>query len=254
METLVISPWLLAAILFIVAFLYSSVGMGGGSSYTAMLAIFGASQLAIPSISLTLNIIATSIGSFNFIRKGHASARLIAPFLVSSIPMAWLGGQLALPRLAFYSLLLASLVAVAIRIYSPGDTSFRLAFTPASRVIVSLLLGATLGFIAGAVGIGGGIYLVPLIIMLGLGTTKQAAAAGVIFIWVNSVTGIVSRFEADRLQLDYITPLIIAVVFGSLLGSSLGAGRFSSKRTEQFLGVVILIAIVLLARKTWLLI
>ena len=249
MEALAISPWLLAALFFVVAFLYSSVGLGGGSSYTALLALFGASPVSIPSISLTLNISVSSISAFNFIRKGHASLKLILPFLLSSIPLAWIGGQLALPKIIFYSLLLVSLLIVAARIYSPNETRWHCHFSPARAMIVSVISGAVLGFVAGAIGIGGGIYLVPLIIMLGLGSAKQAAAAGAIFVWVNSATGLVSRFDADRLQLDFILPLLIAAVAGGILGSSLGAGRFSAKRVEQLLGIVIVVAIFLLGRK-----
>ncbi len=253
METLIISPWLLALIFFVVAFLYSAVGLGGGSSYTALLAVFGASQLAIPSVSLSLNVIVSSIGSINFYRKGHTRAGLIAPFLVSSMPFAWLGGQLDLSRLVFLSLLLLSLLIVTVRIYMPGNTALQLHFTRAGALFVSLAAGAVLGFVAGALGIGGGIYLIPLILMLGLGSAKQAAAAGVIFVWVNSVTGLASRFQADRLQLDYVLPLIVAVVAGALIGSSLGAGRFPARRIEQLLGLVLIVACLILARKIWLL-
>ena len=90
--------------------------------------------------------------------------------------------------------------------------------------------------------------------MLGLGSAKQAAAAGVIFVWVNSVAGLLSRYEADRLQLDYVLPLLIAVLAGGLLGSNLGAGRFSARRVEQLLGIVLIVASAFLARKIWLLI
>lgn len=253
METLFISPWLLAAIFFVVAFLYSSVGLGGGSSYTALLAVFGANHLAIPSVSLSLNTVVTAIGSANFIRKGHASLKLIAPFLMSSIPFAWLGGQLPLPELLFYSLLLLSLLVVSLRIYLPGETALRVSFSTDTALVVSVISGALLGFIAGALGIGGGIYLIPLILMLGLGNAKQAAAAGAIFVLVNSLVGLMSRYEADRLQLDYVLPLMIAVVFGAALGSHLGAGRLSAQRVEKLLGIVLSIACVLLARKIWLL-
>jgi hypothetical protein len=252
-ETLTISPWLLAGLFFVVAFLYSAIGLGGGSSYTALLAIFGASPVAIPSLSLTLNVVVTSISGFNFIRKGHARAKLIAPFLLSSMPMAWLGGQLALPRLVFYSLLLLSLVIVTVRLYSPNETRWHFHFAPAMAILISLISGAMLGFIAGAVGIGGGIYLVPLILMLDLGTARQAAAVGAIFVWVNSLTGVVSRLEADRLQLEDIIPLLVAVIAGGVLGSSLGAGHFSARRIEQLLGIVLVIASLLLVQKIWLL-
>ena len=102
MQDLVISPFFLAALFFAVAFLYSSVGLGGGSSYTALMAIFGVNYLAIPPISLTLNLIVSSLGSFNFIRKRHGSYRLILPFFITSIPMAYLGGSLKLPKDFFF--------------------------------------------------------------------------------------------------------------------------------------------------------
>lgn len=251
MESLAISPYALAAVFFVVAFMYSAVGLGGGSSYTALLAIFGASPVAIPSISLTLNAIVTSIGSVNYVRRGHAHWNLIVPFLIGSMPMAYVGGTLVLPKEIFYWLLLTSLLLVVVRIYSPTTTSLDLSFSPLQRIIVSLLSGAVLGFVAGAVGIGGGIYLVPLIILLGLGNARQAAAAGAIFIWVNSLIGLVARFMSDRLQLDYSVWIIIAVIAGAVLGSHLGSQRFSTKTMEKLLGVIIVIAIVLLAKNLY---
>lgn len=248
MESLAISPYALAVVFFVVALLYSAVGLGGGSSYTALLAIFGASPVAIPSISLMLNTIVTSISSVNYVRRGHARWNLIMPFLLGSMPMAYVGGTLILPKEIFYWLLLISLLLVVVRIYSPVTTSLNLSFTALQRIIVSLVGGAVLGFIAGAVGIGGGIYLVPLIILLGLGDAKQAAAAGAIFIWVNSFVGLAARFISDRLQLDYSVWIIMAVIAGAVLGSHLGSQRFSARTMEKLLGVIIVIAIVLLAK------
>lgn len=107
---LLISPWFIAGLFFIIAFVYSSVGLGGGSSYTALMAILSFNTLAIPLISLSLNLIVTSIGSFNFIRNKHANRRLILPLIATSMPMAYLGGSLNLPKTVFYWLLLVSLV------------------------------------------------------------------------------------------------------------------------------------------------
>jgi len=111
------SPYFIAGVFFIIAFVYSSVGLGGGSSYTAMMAIIGFSVLAIPMISLSLNIIATTVASFNYIRKKHLQWRLITPFLITSIPMSYLGGSLQLSKEFFYWVLLVSLVVIAMRIY-----------------------------------------------------------------------------------------------------------------------------------------
>ena len=117
------SPYLMIGLFFLVAVTYSSVGLGGGSSYTALMAIFGISTLAIPMISLSLNLFVTSVGSFNFIRNKHAKIKLILPFLISSIPMAYLGGSLKLPKEMFYWILLISLVFVAVRIYFWQNTT-----------------------------------------------------------------------------------------------------------------------------------
>ena len=244
-----ISLTLLSLLLFVVAFLYSSVGLGGGSSYTALLAIFSLSYQVIPVISLTLNLIVTSVGSFNFIRYGHARLRLILPFLITSIPMAYFGASLDLGKDVFLWVLWISLLLVVIRIYFFEHIQLRLTLTPTYRIIISISAGTLLGFIAGVVGIGGGIYLIPLILVLGLGTAKEAAACGALFVWVNSVSGLFARAIHNPVPILDYWPLLIAVIAGGLLGSFLGAKHYSAKTIEKVLGIVIIIALVLLSRK-----
>jgi uncharacterized membrane protein YfcA len=248
-DIIITSPYFLAILFFIVAFTYSYVGLGGGSSYTALMAIFGINSLAIPMLSLSLNIFVTSIGSFNFIRNKHAKIKLILPFLISSIPMAYLGGSFQLPKEIFYWVLLISLIFVAARIYLWQNTSITLNLKKNEKIIVSLIIGAVLGLVAGIVGIGGGIYLVPLIIILGLGTEKEAAACGAIFIWLNSCSGLLSRLQYNSIDLTNYIPLIIAVIAGGALGSYMGSSRFSPKVMEKILGLVILVAIIFLTQK-----
>ncbi len=243
------SPYFLAALFFLVAFTYSSVGLGGGSSYTALMAVFGVSTLAIPMVSLSLNLFVTSIGSFNFIRNKHARIKLVLPFLISSIPMAYLGGSLKLPKEIFYWLLLLSLVFVALRIYFWQNTPIKLNIAQNGKTIISFIAGSILGLIAGIVGIGGGIYLVPLIIILGLGTGKEAAACGAIFIWLNSFSGLVSRLQYNSIDLTGYIPLIAAVIAGGTLGSFMGSFKFSPRAMEKILGAVIIIAIIFLTGK-----
>ena len=249
MDIIITSPYFLAVLFFIVAFIYSSVGLGGGSSYTALMAIFGISALAIPMISLSLNLFVTSIGSYNFIKNKHGKIKLILPFLISSIPMAYLGGALQLPKEIFYWILLTSLIFVAARIYFWRTVAIKFEFNQKEKIIISLIVGSILGLIAGVVGIGGGVYLVPLIIVLGLGTEKEAAACGAIFIWLNSFSGLASRLQYNTIDLTNYIPLIIAVVIGGTLGSYMGAYKFSPKLMDKILGAVILIAIFLLTKK-----
>jgi hypothetical protein len=249
MDIIISSPYFLAALFFIVAFTYSSVGLGGGSSYTALMAIFGMNIMAIPMISLSLNLFVTTVGSFNFLRNKHGKIKLILPFLISSMPMAYLGGTLKLPKEIFYWVLLVSLIFVALRLYFWKSATINLDIDQKGKIIISLIAGSVLGLVAGIVGIGGGIYLVPLIIILGLGTEKEAAACGAIFIWLNSFSGLLSRLQYNSIDLTEYIPLIIAVLVGGFLGSFMGSFKFSPKSMDKILGVVIIVAIIFLARK-----
>jgi len=239
----------LALLFFMVAFTYSSVGLGGGSSYTALMAIFGLNAMTIPMISLMLNVIVSSVGSYNFIRHNHARFGIVLPFLLSSIPMAWVGGALQISQQLFYWILFLSLLFVVVRIFFFADTRLRLQLGQGQRLAVSLLSGAVLGLVAGIAGIGGGIYLVPLIIILGLGSEKEAAACGAIFVWLNSCVGLVSRLQHNAIDISDYIPLIIAVFLGGALGSFLGADRFSPLVLRRILGVVVLLALITLGRK-----
>ena len=139
---LITSPEFLAVLFFVVALAYSSVGLGGGSSYTALMAILGFNALAIPMLSLALNLMVTTVGAYHFIRHKHARIKLIAPFLVTSIPMAYIGGALHLPKDIFYGVLLVSLIVVVLRIYFWSNTSFNLNLTERGKLFVSLITGS----------------------------------------------------------------------------------------------------------------
>jgi len=239
----------LIPVLFLIAFLYSSVGLGGGSSYTAILAIFSINYLAIPTISLTLNLFVTTIGSLTFLLKRHVRLNLLLPFLLSSIPLAYFGGSLHLPKNVFLWILWASLIFVVIRIYFIEQVKLTLDINSQQKLFISIIAGMLLGFISGVVGIGGGIYLIPLILVLGLGNAKEAAACGAIFVWVNSAVGLSARFLHQPIDLMEYIPLIMAVIAGGLLGSYLGASRYSARTIEKILGLVIVIAILLLGKQ-----
>lgn len=239
----------LALLFFGVSLAYSSVGLGGGSAYTALMAIFGVSHVMIPTTSLTLNLLVTFIGSVNFLREGHTRLRLILPFLLTSVPMSYVGGSLKLPQEVFYWVLMISLVLVAVRIYGWDRASLKLELGKIQRIALSLVVGAILGLVAGIVGIGGGVYLVPLIIILDLGSPKEAAAAGAIFIWVNSCAGLVARLQHHPLDPVAFAPLIVAVALGGSLGSYMGSSKLKPRTMERILGMIIVVAIVFLAQR-----
>jgi len=242
------TEYLLPFLFLLVAFIYSSVGLGGGSSYTALMAIFGISYQIIPTTSLTLNLIVTFIGMIHFWRNGHGRLNLILPFLITSIPMTFFAGSLELPETIFKIYLLVTLLLVIVRIYVINDLKISIQLTNTQKWTFIFSLGGVLGFIAGAVGIGGGIYLVPLIVMFGLGSEKEAAAAGAMFIWVNSLVGVIARSQIVPFDPQFILPLAGAVLIGGFGGSYLGAVKFEAKTIQKVLGGVIIIAIIFLVK------
>ena len=248
MTELTIPVTLLAIAFCLVAFFYASVGLGGGSSYTALLAIFGVGAVAIPMVSLSLNLLVTTFGSILFFQQKHTRLKLIGPFLFSSIPMAYVGGALQVPKEIFYIVLWLSLLLAAWRIYFPGNAK-PLPLGPKGKLIIVLIAGATLGLIAGIVGIGGGVYLVPLIILLGLGSAKEAAACGSVFIWVNSAVGLLARMQYNSIDLTPFLPLFIAVFISGIAGSYMGSARFVPHTMQKILGSILIVAVFLLGRK-----
>lgn len=246
MDTLLIAPGLLAAFFFAVALAYSSVGLGGGSSYTALLAIFGASQRAIPTVSLTMNVVVTFVGSINYIRGGHLPWRLVATVTTTSVPMAYLGGRLSISPTSFTLLLMAMLSAVAFRIYFWKQPAIVATTDSSARLPLAALAGGLLGLLSGIVGIGGGILLVPIILVLGLASPKQAAATGSLFILLNSGAGLSAHLQRHSPPLTDLLPLLVAVFAGGLLGSYLGSTRLQAHTVQRLLGGIIVVAIIML--------
>ena len=239
----------LSLLFVIVAMLYSSVGLGGGSTYTALMTIAGIHYVLIPGISLTLNLIVTFIGMINFGRNGYIKPRIIMPFIVTSIPMAYVGGALELSQEIFLWLLMITLILVVVRIYVIGRLTIRLKLDNFQNLVFSLLLGGILGFIAGTVGIGGGIYLVPLLIMFSIAKEKEAAAAGAVFIWINSLAGLTARVQRGIMDFEIILPIIVAVSIGGFIGSYFGSFKFKPIVIQRTLGVAIIIAIIFISQK-----
>ena len=182
----------LAALFFLTALLYGAAGFGGGSTYNALLVLAGTDYRAVPVIALACNILVVSVGSWRFARSGHVDWRRIWPLFVLSIPFAWIGGRLVVAEIVFVGLLAASLlVAGLLMLWQP------LWEKEAPAAIRSRWLepvaGGALGFLAGVVGIGGGIFLAPLLYMLRWGPPKAIAGTSAVFILANSLSGLAGQ-------------------------------------------------------------
>jgi uncharacterized protein len=234
-ETLV----LLAAAVLVVAFLYSSVGHAGASGYIAVMALAGLAPAAIRPTALTLNILVACLSSWQFWRAGHFSWRLFWPFAALAVPCAFLGGYAHLPTRAFNILLGLVLLYSAIRFLLPARSEGE---PHPPSVPVALGVGAGLGFVSGLAGVGGGIFLTPLLIILGWARTKSASAVSAVFILVNSIAGLAGTFASTRALPGVALPLGAAVIVGGAAGSYLGSHRFSVVLIKKLLACVLAIA------------
>ncbi len=237
METM---PLWLPLVFFVIALLYATVGFGGGSSYLAVLAFIGLPYHSIPQVALLCNLAVSGGGVWHFYRGGHLDLRKILPFIVLSIPLAFFGGQLPIGRQLFMILLGGSLFAAGARTFLPQRKFGPGGLSPKRAWQVGLPIGAALGFLAGLVGIGGGIFLAPVLILAGWANAKQAAAAAAIFIIVNSAAGLVGQLSKGVYLDTMVIPLVLAVVLGGQIGSRLGAYRLRVVGVRQLLGLLIL--------------
>lgn len=204
---------LLSALFFIVAIFYSSVGFGGGSSYLALLVLWDLPYIIIPAIALICNITVVSGNSFHYVRAGYLNWRLLLPPILASVPFAYLGGRLEIEKELFVIILFASLLIAGIRLlinyrhYDEDQGSYK-----TLPIWLSGIVGASLGFLAGIVGIGGGIFLAPILYNLRAGSPKQIATTASLFILVNSIAGL-----AGQLQKNGITEAILEYWYLPLL-------------------------------------
>ena len=224
---------LLLAILFLVtAILYSSVGFGGGSTYLALFLIWGIPYFVFPVIALLCNIIVVSGNCFNYIRAGNLNLRLLYPYLIASIPLAYVGGSLPIEKQLFEILLFIVLLVAGILLlfnfksYDDKNESYR-----EIPIFISVLIGGLLGFISGIVGIGGGIFLSPILFLIRAGRPKHIATTASLFILINSVSGIIGQLtkNAVLIEIQNYWYLLIAVLIGGQVGNFLNLKIFSAR-------------------------
>ena len=215
---------LLGLLFAFVALFYASVGFGGGSSYLALLTLWGVPYAIMPAISLICNITVVSGNSIHYIRAGYLNFRLLLPPMITSVPFAYLGGRMEIEKEHFLLLLFATLLVAGIRLllnYRMYDDKVEL-YRPLSYGVGGAI-GAILGFVSGVVGIGGGIFLAPILYNLRAGKPKQIATTASLFILVNSVAGLIGQLQKNSIGeavLDYWY-LPCLVLLGGQLGNSL---------------------------------
>jgi len=232
------------AILFLVtATLYSSVGFGGGSTYLAILLIWGIPYSIFPVIALSCNIIVVSGNCFNYVKAGNLNLKLLLPYLIGSIPLAYIGGSLSVEKkifeiLLFLVLLVAgSLLLFNFKSYDALNKSYRKTSTT-----ISVLIGAIIGFVSGVVGIGGGIFLSPILFLLKNAKPKHIVTSASLFILINSIFGIIGQLTKHEI-LDQIKDywyLLIAVLIGGQIGNFLNLKIFPTRVMALITAVLVL--------------
>lgn len=249
MLQLINEPFIQALLFFGVAVLYSSVGLAGGPAYIALLAVFDVHYKAIPLITLGLNMLVSAVGTFNYFRYKHGRIRLVLPFVTSAVPFSFLGGSLAIPPELFNLVVFVFLFLIILKIYFYRDPGLRLHLPAGQKYASAFSAGAVLGLVCGISGLGGGIFLIPLILLLGLGDEKEAAACASLFIFLASVSGLIARFRYQFIDVSGYWPIVGAVLAGGWLGSYLGSTRLKPRTMEKILGGIIVIALTVLVVK-----
>jgi uncharacterized membrane protein YfcA len=235
----------LAALFFLVAALYSSVGHAGASGYLAVMALLGFAPEQMRPTALALNILVGGIGLFRFHQAKLVPWRKVLPFVLASIPCAYISAQWHIPKQT-YSLLLAGILLIAavgawrsgVLIASKGE-SFTSKPIP---IMLALLIGAVIGCLSGITGTGGAIFLTPLLLFFYWAHTRQASGLSVAFVWLNSLAAIIGLMQSNQTIPDALPIWLVAVALGALVGTQLGIHQWPTHRLRKGLAVVLMIA------------
>ena len=235
-------PFVLAIFFFMIAVFYSSVGFGGGSSYLALLILANVDLFTMRSTALMCNIIVVASGTVIFYQQGYLNIKRSLPIVLCSVPLAFLGGYLPLSSgvifitLGFALLIAAILLWVKPHVHSADKSTYPTAFGAG--------LGGGIGFLSGMVGIGGGIFLSPLLNLLNWSSPKKIAAIASFFILVNSIAGLLGQWLQHPPYVDFhwSWPLLLAVFMGGQIGSRIATQNFSNSTIKRTTAVLVLIA------------
>ena len=229
--------------MLVAAFLYASVGHGGASAYIAAMAIAGIAPAEMRPVALQLNVLVSAIATLKFYRAGHFRWPLFWPFAATSIPAAYLGGAIILPGTAYKILVGLVLLYAGWQLWWSARAGEELRPARPVAVTLAMAIGAVLGVLSGLTGVGGGIFLSPLLLLFGWAGTKQTSAVAAPFILVNSLAALAAGFVRNLVPPpDYAWWLMVAVLVGGWAGAEYGSRRFANPLIRRVLAVVLAIA------------
>ena len=234
---------ILSIFFLITSILYSSVGFGGGSTYLALMLIWEIPFFIIPIFALCCNIIVVSGNSINYVRSGNFNLKLLFPYLLGSIPFAFFGASISISRELFEITLFVILsiagIFLLIESKSFNNDQIKLNSIP---IVVSIFIGSIIGFISGIVGIGGGIFLSPILFLMKAGYPKHIATTASLFILINSIFGVAGQLTKDILFDEFLNywPLFLCVLVGGQIGNFLNIRLLSNKTLALITSVLVI--------------
>ena len=247
--------FILSILFFVTAILYASVGFGGGSTYLALLLIWEFPYYIFPVIALTCNIIVVTGNCFNYVRAGNHNFKLLTPFLLGSIPLSFLGGTLILNKEIFeITLFLVLSIAGILLLFNNKAYQDKKFLIKKINIFLCLIIGSLLGLISGIVGIGGGIFLSPILFLLKADKPKNIVTTASLFILINSVSGILGHLTKNSVLNEIILywPLFLIVFIGGLLGNYLNLKMFNSRILAVITSILVIFVSVRMGFKIFL--
>lgn len=238
---MIVEDIILAALIFVAALLYSSVGHAGASGYLAAMALMGIAPAVMKPAALMLNILVAIIATAKYYRVGAFSWHLFWPFALASVPFAYLGGSLTLPDHIYQPLVGAVLIYSAWRVYRSALSTVKIVDVR-PRLSLLFLAGAALGFLSGLTGVGGGIFLSPLLLLFRWAEVKVISGIAAAFILVNSIAGLLGVITTSPELPSALPYWAVAAVAGGLVGAEFGSKRLGNPTIQKLLAVVLVIA------------
>ena len=246
---------ILSILFFVTAILYASVGFGGGSTYLALLLIWNIPYHIFPIIALICNIFVVSGNSFNYIKAGNLNLKLLIPYLIGSIPLAFIGGSLPIEKNIFEIFLFivlaiaGALLLINFKSYDDNESTYR-----NIPIFISILIGGILGFVSGVVGIGGGIFLSPILFLIKAAKPKHIVTAASLFILINSISGVFGQLTKNIVLSDISSYwyLFLFVIIGGHIGNFLNLKMFPARLLALITSTLVLFVAIRMGIKLFL--